>query len=38
MIEEIPENVKKLYKTIWEIPQKTLITLAARRQPFIDQA
>lgn len=37
-IEGIPDEIKKLYKTSWEIDQKKLITLAADRQPFIDQA
>jgi ribonucleoside-diphosphate reductase alpha subunit len=36
-IREIPEQVRRLYKTIWEIPQKLLIDLAADRAPFVDQ-
>jgi ribonucleotide reductase alpha subunit len=35
-IEEIPSNIKKLYKTVWEIPQKTLMELSADRSVFID--
>jgi len=27
-ISGIPQNLKELYKTIWEIPQKTLMNLA----------
>lgn len=34
----IPENLKMLYKDIYEIPQKVLIDLSADRQAFIDQS
>ncbi|CAL8106755.1 unnamed protein product [Calicophoron daubneyi] len=34
----IPEELKPLYKTVWEIPQKTIIDMAADRAPFIDQS
>jgi ribonucleotide reductase alpha subunit len=27
-----------LYKTVWEIPQKTIINLALNRAPYIDQS
>lgn len=37
-IEGIPEHIKNKYKTVWELSQKTLIDLAADRQPFIDQS
>ena len=33
----IPMELKNLYKTVWEIPQRTLIDLAADRGKFIDQ-
>lgn len=36
-IDEIPEKLQNLYKTVWEIKQQDLIDLAAERQPFIDQ-
>ena len=36
-IEEIPEELKALYKTVWEIKQRAIIDLAAGRSPFIDQ-
>jgi ribonucleoside-diphosphate reductase alpha chain len=36
-IEEIPDNIKALYKTVWEIKQKALIDLSADRSPFICQ-
>jgi ribonucleoside-diphosphate reductase alpha subunit len=34
----IPESVKKLYKTVWEIKQKVLIDMAKDRGCFIDQS
>ena len=37
-IEEIPNDLKELYKTAWEIPQKTLINMARDRAPFICQS
>jgi len=37
-IAEIPDELRELYKTAWEIPQKTLIDMAADRAPFICQS
>ena len=37
-IEEIPQDLKDLYKTVWEISQKKLIDMAADRGAFIDQS
>ena len=37
-IPEIPEKIKSIYKTAWEIPQKTLIDMAVARGPYIDQS
>ena len=37
-IEEIPESIQRLYKTSWEIKQKTLIDMAAARGAFICQS
>ncbi|GMM39054.1 ribonucleotide-diphosphate reductase subunit [Saccharomycopsis crataegensis] len=34
----IPQELKELYKTVWEISQKKIIDLAADRGPFIDQS
>jgi len=34
----LPEDLKRLYRTAWELPQKALIDLAAARGPFIDQS
>jgi ribonucleoside-diphosphate reductase alpha chain len=35
---EIPENIKELYKTVWEIKQKDVLDMAADRGAFIDQS
>lgn len=37
-ISNIPDHIKKLYKTVWEIPQKQLINLAVARGPYICQS
>ncbi|WP_329337318.1 ribonucleoside-diphosphate reductase subunit alpha [Streptomyces sp. NBC_01352] len=34
----IPEDVRALYRTAWEIPQRGLIDMAAARTPFLDQS
>ncbi|MFF0681728.1 ribonucleoside-diphosphate reductase subunit alpha [Streptomyces tendae] len=34
----IPEDVRALYRTAWEIPQRGLIDMAAARTPYLDQA
>jgi ribonucleoside-diphosphate reductase alpha chain len=34
----VPDDLKVLYRTAWELPQKALIDLAAARQPYIDQS
>uniref|UniRef100_A0A674E7N4 Ribonucleoside-diphosphate reductase n=1 Tax=Salmo trutta TaxID=8032 RepID=A0A674E7N4_SALTR len=37
-IAEIPDDLKELYKTVWEISQKTILKMAADRGAFIDQS
>lgn len=37
-ISEIPDDIKRLYKTVWEIPQKHVIDMAVDRGAFIDQS
>jgi len=37
-IDEIPDELKALYKTVWEISQKTIIKMAADRGAYIDQS
>jgi ribonucleoside-diphosphate reductase alpha chain len=35
---DLPEDVRGLFRTAWELPQKALIELAAARAPYIDQS
>jgi len=37
-IEEIPQEIRELYKTVWEIKQRNLIDMAADRGAFICQS
>ena len=37
-IPEIPQNLKDLYKTVWEIKQKTILEMAADRGAYICQS
>ncbi|KAI4385210.1 hypothetical protein MLD38_003264 [Melastoma candidum] len=37
-IPEIPEDLKGIYKTVWEIKQKTLVDMAVDRGCYIDQS
>ncbi|MFG1922586.1 ribonucleoside-diphosphate reductase subunit alpha [Cryptosporangium sp. NPDC048952] len=34
----LPAEVRDLYRTAWELPQRALIDLAAARAPFVDQS
>ncbi|WP_055472913.1 ribonucleoside-diphosphate reductase subunit alpha, partial [Streptomyces pathocidini] len=34
----IPADVRSLYRTAWEIPQRALIDMAAARTPYLDQS
>jgi len=34
----LPDEVKTLYRTAWELPQRALIDLAVARGPFVDQS
>ena len=36
-IPDFPEDLKEIYKTVWETSQRTVIDMAADRAPFIDQ-
>jgi len=36
-IDEIPDNIKEVYKTVWEIKQNIIVKYAAMRAPFVDQ-
>jgi len=37
-IPAIPESIRKLYKTVWEIPQRTIIDMAADRGIYVCQS
>jgi len=37
-ITEIPEDIRALYKTVWEIKQKAILEMAAGRGAYIDQS
>ena len=37
-IAEIPDELKLIYRTVWEIPMRSLIDMAADRGAFIDQS
>lgn len=37
-IPSIPADIKALYKTVWEISQRTIVQMAADRGAFIDQS
>ena len=37
-INEIPENIKLLYRTVWEVSQKSIIEMAADRGAYICQS
>jgi len=37
-IPNIPADIKALYKTVWEISQRTVVQMAADRGAFIDQS
>ncbi|GBG91608.1 hypothetical protein CBR_g52642 [Chara braunii] len=34
----VPDDIKQIYKTVWEIKQKNLVNMAADRGAFIDQS
>jgi ribonucleoside-diphosphate reductase alpha chain len=37
-IKEIPENIRAIYRTVWEIPQRAILDMAADRGAYIDQS
>jgi ribonucleoside-diphosphate reductase alpha chain len=37
-IATLPEEVRQLFRTAWELPQRALIDLAAARAPYVDQS
>jgi ribonucleoside-diphosphate reductase alpha chain len=37
-VQALPEDVRVLFRTAWELPQRALIDMAAARAPYIDQS
>jgi ribonucleoside-diphosphate reductase alpha chain len=37
-IEELPEAIRKIYRTVWELPMRAIIDMAAERGAWIDQS
>ncbi|WP_070965774.1 ribonucleoside-diphosphate reductase subunit alpha [Vibrio sonorensis] len=37
-IQDIPENVREIYRTVWEISQKVIIDMSAARGPYVCQS
>lgn len=37
-VTDIPEQLRSLYRTAWELPQRALIDMHAERSPYIDQS
>jgi ribonucleoside-diphosphate reductase alpha chain len=37
-IEEIPQEIRDIYRTVWEVPMRSLIDMAADRGAYIDQS
>ena len=37
-IDGIPDELKEIYKTVWEIPQKAIVDMSADRGPYICQS
>ena len=37
-LEGVPDTLKAIYRTVWEIPQKSLIDMSADRGAYIDQS
>lgn len=37
-IDRVPAHIKKVYKTVWEMSQKTLLEMSAARGAFVDQS
>ncbi|MEV0564925.1 ribonucleoside-diphosphate reductase subunit alpha [Dactylosporangium sp. NPDC050588] len=37
-VADLPDDVRELYRTAWELPQRALIDLAAARAAYIDQS
>ena len=38
VLSDVPENLKEIYRTVWEIKQRSLVDMAAARGAYIDQS
>ena len=37
-VKSIPEDIRQVYRTVWEIPQRSILDMAAERAPYICQS
>ncbi len=37
-VTDLPEDIRKRYRTVWELPMRSIIDMAAERGAFIDQS
>ena len=37
-IDELPADLRSLYRTVWELPMRSIVDMAAARGPFLDQS
>jgi len=37
-IPQVPDELKRIYRTVWEVPQRSVIDHAAARGPYVDQS
>jgi ribonucleoside-diphosphate reductase alpha chain len=37
-MEDLPEQLRNIYRTVWELPMRAIIDMAAERGPWIDQS
>jgi ribonucleoside-diphosphate reductase alpha chain len=37
-MQEIPADLREIYRTVWEVPMRSLIDMAAERAAYIDQS
>jgi ribonucleoside-diphosphate reductase alpha chain len=37
-IDQLPDEVRTLFRTAWELPQRALVDMAAARAPYVDQS
>ena len=37
-IDELPADLKQIYRTVWEVPMRSLIEMGAARNAYVDQA